>query len=172
MFRDCPGGLKARSVEQRNGKKLIRELHTITVQDSPEIKFPDLKQLWRVRQQTFVGDKLDAEEVRYFASSIPPKLLSPNQQLALVRLHWGIENAHHWTLDVALSEDDAQPCQASRESIEVVCWLRILGYNLLAAWRAQAPRKDRLPMSWARCMELLRDAFVFSSDEVLRATLP
>ena len=40
---------------------------------------------------------------------------------------------------------------------------RILGYNLLSTWRAQAPSKDRLPLSWSRCMELLRDAFMLNS---------
>ncbi|HEU5154338.1 MAG TPA: hypothetical protein VFU03_06390, partial [Gemmatimonadales bacterium] len=51
-------------------------------------------------------------------------------------------------------------CQASRDSIEVVCWLRIIGYNLLAAWRSRGPKKDKLPQPWRRAMELLRDALL------------
>jgi hypothetical protein len=163
MFNTSPGGLKTRSEEVRNGSVVVRELHTLTVSDVAEVNMAGVQQLWRVRQQTVTGSKLAAEEVRYFISSIPPKLLSPTQQLALVRLHWGIENGHHWTLDVALTEDDVQPCQQSAAAIEVVAWLRVLGYNLLAAWRARAEKKDRLPMPWARCMEQLRDAFVFGA---------
>ena len=162
MFTTSPGGLKKHDEEVRNGSVLIRELHTLTVNDVAEVDMAGVQQMWRVRQQTFTGGKLVAEELRYFVSSIPPTLLSPSQQLALVRLHWGIENNHNWTMDVALSEDDVQPCQQSRNAIEVVAWLRVLGYNLLAAWRAQADKKDRNPMPWARCMEQLRDAFLFA----------
>jgi hypothetical protein len=163
MFNGCPGGLKTRREEVRNGSVILRELHTLTVNDVAEVDMAGAQQMWRVRQQTFVGGKLDAEEVRYFISSIPPLLLTPTEQLALVRLHWGIENGHNWTMDVALTEDDVQPCQQNRDAIEVVAWLRVLGYNLLATWRACADKKDKLPMPWARCMELLRDAFVFGA---------
>jgi hypothetical protein len=171
MFNACPGSLKTRAVEPRNGSVIIRELHTITVKDVTEVNMAGAQQLWRVRQQTFAGDKLVVEELRYFISGIPPTLLSPTQQLALVRLHWGIENNHHWTMDVALTEDDVQPCQQSSEAIEVVAWLRVLGYNLLAAWRARADKKDRQPMPWARCMEQLRDALVFGKKAGPHVTL-
>jgi len=163
MFGASPGRLKTRSEERRNGSVIIRELHTLTVNDIAEVNMAGAQQLWRVRQQTFTGDKLVIEEVRYFISSIPPTLLAPTQQLALVRLHWGIENNHNWTMDVALTEDDVQPCQQNAGAIEVVAWLRVLGYNLLATWRARADKKDRLPMPWARCMEVLRDAFLFGA---------
>lgn len=169
LFRDSPGGLKRRSAESRNGFGLVRELHTVTVKDSAAVDMPGIQQLWRVVQSTYSGGTVVSEETRYFLSGIPPRLLSPRQQLALVRLHWGIENGHNWTMDVALLEDDAQPCQQSRDAIEVVAWLRVLGYNLLAAWRARAGLKDKQPVSWARCLETLRDAFL-SGIEVLQVT--
>ena len=171
MFAGCPGGLKKRSEEWRNGSLVVRELHTLTVKDVAAVDMAGIQQLWRVRQQTFTNGTLTAEDLRYFLSSVPQTLLSPTQQLALVRLHWGIENGHNWTMDVALTEDDVQPCQKSRDAIEVIAWLRVLGYNLLAAWRSQAGKKDRLPISWARCIEQLRDALMFSTEGVLRATL-
>ena len=132
MFKGCPGALKKHSEDRRNGSVIIRELHTLTVNDVAEVDMAGAQQLWRVRQQTFTGGQLVIEELRYFISSIPPTLLSPTQQLALVRLHWGIENNHNWTMDVALTEDDVQPCQQNRDAIEVVAWLRLLGYNLQA----------------------------------------
>ena len=171
MFNASPGGLKKRDEEYRNGSVIIRELHALTVNDIAEVDMAGVQQMWRVRQQTFTNGKLVIEEIRYFVSSIPPTLLTPSQQLALVRLHWGIENNHNWTMDVALAEDDVQPCQHSRNAIEVVAWLRVLGYNLLAAWRAQADKKDRNPMPWARCMEQLRDAFLFATHAVPHVTL-
>jgi predicted transposase YbfD/YdcC len=164
--------VEVRTGDHRNGAHILRELRTVTVKDR-DLDFPGLQQLWSVRRQVTLNGARDpmSDEVRYFASSIPASLLSPTQQLDLVRLHWGIENNHNWTMDVALTEDDVQPCQLTREAIEVVGWLRILGYNLLSAWRAQLPSKDRLPQSWSRCMELLRDAFVTNSNEVLIPTI-
>ena len=165
--------LKVRTDDHRNGARILRELRTVTVSDVADLNFPGLKQLWSLRRQVTLNGATApvSDEVRYFVSSIPPTLLSPTQQLELVRLHWGIENGHNWTMDVALSEDDVQPCQLTRDAIEVVGWLRILGYNLLSTWRAQAPSKDRQPLSWSRCMELLRDAFVLSSNGVSLATI-
>jgi hypothetical protein len=160
--------LRVRTEDHRNGALIRRELRAVTVSDVPALDFPGLQQLWALRRQvTFNGGTVPvSDEVRYFASSIPPSLLSPTQMLDLVRLHWGIENNHNWTMDVALTEDDVQPCQLTRNAIEVVGWLRILGYNLLSAWRAQAPAKDRQPLSWSRCMELLRDAFMLNHQGI------
>lgn len=62
-----------------------------------------------------------------------------------------------------LGEDDAQPCQASKASIETVSWLRIIGYNAVSAWRQLAPRKDKKPITWARAMETLRDALLVAT---------
>ncbi len=113
----------------------------------------------------------DAERVaaevrpRYFVTSIPAGPLSRDQELALVRMHRGIENGCHWTMDVMLGEDDSQPCQASRASIETVSWLRIIGYNAVSAWRQQSPRRDRKPAAWARAMETLRDALLLAEVE-------
>ncbi len=154
--------LKVRTDDHRNGARILRELRTVTVSDIADLNFPGLEQLWSVRRIVTLNGATApvSDSVRYFVSSIPPTLLSPTQQLDLVRLHWGIENGHNWTMDVALSEDDVQPCQLTRDAIEVVGWLRILGYNLLSAWRAHAPTKDRQPLSWSRCIELLRDALV------------
>jgi len=165
--------LKVRTEDHRNGALILRELRTVTVSDVQELDFPGLTQLWALRRQVTLNGATASisDEVRYFLSSIPPTLLSPTQQLELVRLHWGIENGHNWTMDVALTEDDAQPCQLTRDAIEVVGWLRILGYNLLSAWRAQAPAKDRKPPSWSRCMELLRDAFMLNSHGIPSATI-
>jgi hypothetical protein len=72
-------------------------------------------------------------------------------------------------MDVVLEEDEVQPCQANKASIETVSWLRIIGYNALSAWRQQSPRKDRKPVAWARAMETLRDALLLADVEHHRA---
>lgn len=166
-FIGCPGPARAHTSDRRNGSTLFRELHIVNVEGVPEVNFPDAVELWCVKQATVPdgSTRSGTTEVRYFVSSMPSSLLTPTQKLALVRLHWGIENGHNWTMDVALAEDDVRPCQANRDSIEVVAWLRVLAYNLLAAWRVRGSTKDQQPLMWARAMELLRDAFLIARSE-------
>lgn len=163
MLRNAP--LTARATEWRDGERIQRELFTVTVADADELRMPGIKQVWKLRQTVTRNEKVVTQKVRYFVSSIPPGLLKPSEKLGLVRLHWGIENSHNWTMDVALQEDHRQPCQLTRNAIEVVGWLRIIGYNILSAWREGLPTKDGLrPQSWARCIELLRDCFLFNLE--------
>lgn len=164
-FEGQPGPVRAHTADLRGGAKLFRELHVITLRPF-DVALAGATELWRVVQRSTAG----TSETRYFVSSLPSDALTPTEKLALVRMHWGIENGHHWTCDVALEEDDVQPCQTSREAIEVVAWLRVLAYNFLATWRAKQPAKDRRRISWERAKELLRDAIVFPEPERL-ATL-
>ena len=71
-----------------------------------------------------------------------------------------LKYAHNWTLDMVLGADNGAPCETSREALEVATWLRALAYNSVSTWRARAPKKDRLPISWERAAETLRDLFV------------
>lgn len=47
-------------------------------------------------------DKKESIETRYYISSLPANAEHIN---TIVRAHWGIENALHWTLDVVFGED-------------------------------------------------------------------
>ena len=151
----------ARTAEQYRGHTIVRELYARDVADDPEADIEAARQFWYVCQTTTdARGACVAVEQRYFVTSIPAGTLTRDQELALVRMHWAIENGCHWTMDVMLGEDTGHPCQASRESIEGVSWLRLIGYNALSAWRHLAPRKDAKPMAWARAMETLRDALL------------
>ena len=141
----------------------MRELFARDVAGDPEADIEGAQRLGYVFQTTEGPDvECVAVEQRHFVSSIPTGILTHDQELALVRTHWAIENGCHWTMDVMLGEDDAQPCQASRESIETVSWLRIIGFNAVSAWRQQSPRRDRKPIAWKRAMETLRDALLLA----------
>ncbi len=151
----------ARTEERYRGHAIVRELYARDVADDPAADIEAAQQLWYVCQTT-TDDRGDvvAVERRYFVTSIPAATLTREQELDLVRMHWAIENGCHWTMDVMLGEDEGHPCQANRAAIETVSWLRIIGYNAVAAWRRLAPTKDRKPMAWARAMETLRDALL------------
>jgi predicted transposase YbfD/YdcC len=67
-----------------------------------------------------------SDEVRYFLSSLPPKV----KRLArAVRQHWGIENGLHWVLDVAFNEDRMR--QRDRNGIENLALLNRLAVSVL-----------------------------------------
>jgi len=152
--------LRATTTDQAHGKRVVRDLYKASVTHDERVDFADARQLWCVRQTTIFPTGETKVESRYFITSLPTGQLSPSNELALVRLHWGIENGLNWTLDMALLEDDAQPCQTSRQALEVVAWLRVLAYNLLSKWRHRLPLKDRRPISWTRVMEKMRDLLI------------
>jgi len=151
----------ARTAERYRGQTIVRELYAREVSGDPEADIEAAQQLWYVCQTTTdARGEIVAVEQRYFVTSIPTGTLTRDQELALVRMHWAIENGCHWTMDVMLGEDEGPPCQASRASIESVSWLRLIGYNAASAWRHLTPRKDGKPVAWARAMETLRDALL------------
>jgi hypothetical protein len=156
------GAPRTVTIERSQGATLTRELwcHSVNGPAQTELDMPGVRQLWCVRQTRQEPGRDPIVELRYFITSMRSTRLWYQHMLALVRLHWRIENAHNWTLDVILGEDDGAPCETSRQALEVTAWLRVLAYNSVSAWRARAPLKDRLPISWARAAETLRDALV------------
>lgn len=151
--------VSASTTERVGGETLIRELRVVDLPPGTT-KFPGATQLWCEWKRHHQDNGSRALEVRFFVVSIPLAEFTNDERLALVRLHWGIENGHNWAMDTALLEDDAKPCQASPQAIEVLLWLRLLGFLLIAVFRTNAPVKDCRPMPWARAMEKLRDLFV------------
>ncbi len=137
--------------ESAASRELLPKVCARDVAGDPEADIEDAQQLWYVCQTT---ERPNGEcvvvEQRHFVASIPTGILTRDQELALVRVHWATENRCHRTMDVMLGEDDGQPCQASGESIETVSRLRIIGYNTVSARRQQSPRRDRKPVAWKR----------------------
>jgi hypothetical protein len=70
-----------------------------------------------------------------------------------------------------LGEEDAQPCQASKASIETVGFLTIVGHKAVSVLRQWAPSKERKPIARERerAMETLRDALVLGGGGPQRA---
>jgi predicted transposase YbfD/YdcC len=140
---------RARTNDRARGEMVVRELWTHALKPG-EVEFAGARLLLCVRQTHLKQDGTQSVEWRYFVTSLSTVDLSFAHLLRLVRLHWAIENRHHWTLDRVLEEDERQPCLHSRSSLKVTAWLRVLAYNLVSAWRARLPLKDQLPVAWAR----------------------
>jgi hypothetical protein len=163
------GSCRARTEQQAHGETLLRELWTHAL-EAGQTDFPDARLLLAVRQTHLKPGQLPKVEWRYFVTSLSTTDLSFKHLLHLVRLHWAIENTHHWTLDCVLMEDERQPCLDNAQALQVTAWLRTLAYNILSAWRAALPLKDRLPVSWQRASETIRDALVHGRTEALLPT--
>lgn len=144
--------------ERYDGKWIRRELFR-----SKEIsgwpKWPSVRQVWRVKQTT----KNDAGEVvhvenRYFVTSLPWDRLSGRDILHLVRLHWGVENGCHWTLDVVLQQDSRPWCTKGK-ALRMLSWLRLLAYNALQFLRRRYLRSTRhRTMPWADLARRIQQA--------------
>ena len=95
----------------------------------PECKWKGLSgigMLTSTQQKTGSGEIQCA--VHYLIFSIPNA--SAEQILSAKRSHWGIENALHWTLDVAYNEDN---CRARVDNTAIIFNLmRHLSLNLLS----------------------------------------
>jgi predicted transposase YbfD/YdcC len=70
-----------------------------------------------VKQTTRRDGEPDVVELRYFATNVTTGMMAPQQLLALVRLHWAIENDCNWTFDMVLHEDDGAWCTQGKGAL-------------------------------------------------------
>ncbi len=70
----------------------------------PHQTWPDLQSLIMIEAERRIQDQVTTQ-TRYYISSLSPQART---LLRVVRSHWGIENALHWTLDRAFREDESR----------------------------------------------------------------
>jgi len=88
--------------------------------------FPGLQAIGRIEALRRAAAKPEERLVRYFVLSQP---LAPDKLLRTARLHWGIENELHWTLDVVFDEDRAR--NRKDHGPQNLALLRKLALNIL-----------------------------------------
>jgi predicted transposase YbfD/YdcC len=140
--------------ERYRGRRMRRELFR-----SAEVAawpgWASLRQLWRVKQTTEHDDGRCEVENRYFLTNLAWGRLSAANVLAAVRLHWGVENGCHWTLDVVLGEDRHPWCKQGR-ALRMLSWLRLIAYNALRMLRDRYLRSERSRgQSWDELRRLI-----------------
>jgi hypothetical protein len=125
------------------------------------------------------SEKLDASgrrlahDNRYFVASLPASRLTAAQWLLLVRLHWGVENNCHHTLDDAFEEDDRPWIKSDPRGMVVVALLRRTAYSLLTLFRSVTQRSDeRRATPWRDLLRWFYNAIISATDADLSALRP
>jgi hypothetical protein len=133
-----------------------------------------LRTVLRVESETLDsrGQRL-AYENRYFVASLPASRLTATQWLLVVRLHWGVENNCHHTLDDAFEEDERPWIKSDPRGMVVVALLRRMAYNLLTLFRSVTQRSDeRRAAPWRDLLRWFYNAIISATDADLSALRP
>jgi predicted transposase YbfD/YdcC len=163
--------------ENYRGKSVRRELYRSNeIAAWPE--WETAKQAWRVKQTTRNADGNLSIENRYFITNLPKDRLSAREILMLVRLHWGVENGCHWTMDVILGEDERVWCTKGK-ALRMLSWMRLLAYNILRMLKdryLRSPKSRTMPWDDIRryIVQALLDANTWTKTQtggVNQATL-
>jgi len=130
----------AKSSERYRGKTVHRRLYR-TAEIAGYHDWEHLRQVWLVEQDTLEDNGRHQKEQRFFLTNLHVGRLSCAQILALIRLHWRVENDCFWSLDMQWHEDALPWCTVG-PAVEVLGLMRIMAYNLvqLARTRSLRPR--------------------------------
>lgn len=94
------------SVNGGHGRVETRRCYTCSDIDwlEAKTKWTGLKTIVRIDSERDVDGKI-GNDTRYYITSLEN---DPKNILEAVRSHWGVENSHHWVLDVAFREDESR----------------------------------------------------------------
>jgi len=148
----------ARSEDVRNGHVVVRRVY-LTEEMAGYDDWDHLQTVLRVQSETLdANGKRIAGDERYFLCSLPRLRLTDEQWLLVARLHWGVENNVHNTLDTVLHEDEHPWIESDPKGALVVAILRRIALNLLVLFRSVTQRSiDRRATPWR---ELVRNVWL------------
>ena len=159
----------ATSEDVRNGNVVIRRVF-LTEEMAGYDDWEHLHTVLRVQSETRnAAGKILAGDERYFLCSLPRSTLHRAQWLRVARLHWGVENNVHNTLDTVFEEDGHPWIEADPKGALVVALLRRIALNLLVLFRSVTQRsEERRAMPWAALIRLVWLALVRANADDLR----
>jgi predicted transposase YbfD/YdcC len=170
-----PGGWIVETTERRNKTLVHRQFGRL--EQLGDCMDGDYRQVWRQRTTFHKAGEPTKVDDRLFITSLRIDRLTPEQCMAAIRAHWGIENDCFWTLDTQWDEDTRAWVRKGlgRETLAV---LRLIAYNIVRVVRhrvlrdgesqandgASRPPPHNLTRKkvkpFREVMELLRDALV------------
>ncbi|PUV21587.1 ISAs1 family transposase [Sphingobacterium athyrii] len=89
------------------------------------ISWASIKSVVRISSTREIGNKVTTEQ-RYYISSLSEKAAHFN---SYIRLHWGVENKLHWSLDMIFNEDRQR--KRTKNAADNFSYIRKIGLNLL-----------------------------------------
>jgi len=94
------------SVNGGHGRIETRKCYTCSDIDwlEAKAKWTGLKTIVRIDSERDIKGEI-GNDTRYYITSLEN---GPERILEAVRSHWGVENSHHWVLDVAFREDESR----------------------------------------------------------------
>jgi predicted transposase YbfD/YdcC len=98
---------QAETLDKGHGRVEVRRCCVSTDIDWLKERHPEwsnLNSIVAITSERHTGETVN-QETRYFISSA---LIPAERMLAVVRLHWGIENQLHWVLDMSFGEDQSR----------------------------------------------------------------
>jgi hypothetical protein len=167
----APGHADAWSEDVRNGHVVVRRVY-LTEEMAGYDDWDHLATVLRVESETrdARGHRI-AHDERYFIASLARHELRDAQWLTVTRLHWGVENNVHNTLDTVFMEDDHPWIEADPKGALIVALLRRLAFNLMLFFRCVTQRsEDRRAMPWAHLVHAVWLALVRTAADDLRST--
>jgi hypothetical protein len=121
-------------------RKVVRRLYLTA--EMAGYHWEHLQTVLRIESRTFDHGRCVEHDNRYYVCSMAVDSLSAEQWLQLVRRYWGVENGPHFTLDVALREDQHPWIEADPKGALVLVLLRRVAYNLLTLFRSVTLRDE------------------------------
>lgn len=157
----------ARSEDHLGGERVARRNLHITRHMDGYCR-EHLRTVLRVQSQIWDHGVLVKSEDRSFVCSLAADRLSNAHWLRLLRRYWMVENGPHYTLDVALHEDDHPLIEADPQGALVLALVRRVAYNLLALFRNVTLRgESSRMMPWKQLIGELHHALLKACDSDL-----
>ena len=146
--RGAPGRASCDAFDETHGRLVRRRVFASTKAAALEAlsTWPGLRTVLAVETIRSLNgtDKVESE-IRYFLSSGAD---DPATLGAAIRMHWSIENALHWVLDVTFREDDSRV--RDRRAARNLALLRKIALNLVGRDRSTkaSMRAKRKKAAW------------------------
>lgn len=163
--------------KQRAGiaQKVVRKLYICENPGTPKdlLVWSHTKTLIRVRSETYENEVLVASEDRYFNTSIPRDLMTDDQWLLLIRLHWSVENNCHHTYDKVFEEDARPWITDDPYGALAITLFRRVAYNLWTFFRSVTQRSEtQRSVAWKTLTKRMYHTCIKLTEEELSKLRP
>lgn len=128
------GRIETRNCKVYNQIQLLEDLE----------KWSDLKSVIQITSEREINEK-KTKEIRFYISSLNDEARAFNKY---IRMHWGVENSLHWTLDMTFREDEQR--KRDKNSAQNFAIVRKIVLNLLKQEDSKklSLRTKRLKAGW------------------------